>query len=128
MYFKSFKNRLYSIKNQSAIPTTSIIERVVAENNSMEISIDNETLCLKNWKYAEVKSNYCIIFNVNVSSEPTVMRKGVSLDLLSMYHIYASLGTRCCICQLLSNGHLSPYAILNRNTYAKCSEKLYLMN
>ena len=124
MYCKSCKNRLYSIKNQSAIPTASIIEQVVTESDSMEIDVDDEKLSLKNLKYLEIKSNCCVICNLNVSSELIIMPKGVRLELLSMHRIYVPPDVRCCTCHLLNNRHLSLHIILNLNTYTKCSEKL----
>ena len=64
IYYKTCKNRLYSIKSQSGILTNSIIEHLVAENDPMEIDRDDEKLCLENWKYVKVKSNCCIICNL----------------------------------------------------------------
>ena len=78
MYCKTCKNRLYSIKNQSGIPTSSIIEHVVAENDPMEIDEDDDKLCLKNLKYVEVKSNCCIMCNLNVSLGMILMPQVVS--------------------------------------------------
>ena len=44
MYCKTCRNRLCSIKNQSGIPKSSIIEHVAAENDSMETDEDGEKL------------------------------------------------------------------------------------
>ena len=112
------------MKNQSRIPTSSIIEHVVAENDQMEIDGNDEKLSLTNLQYVEVKTNCCIICNLNFSSELILMPQVVRLELLSMHRVYVPPGVRCCTCHLLHNRHLSPHTILNFNTHTKCSEKL----
>ena len=52
------------------------------------------------------------------------MPQVVRLELLSIHHIYVTVGVRCCTYHLLHNHHLSPHTILNFNTYTKRSEKL----
>ena len=113
VYCKSCKNRLYSIKSQLSMDSSSIPDISCTDLDTMEVEYDNEPLSLDNLKFIDINQNRCVLCNCDVHSEIIIMPKFARFELLSLNRLCAPKNARCCASHLINSHRLYPKTIVN---------------